>query len=76
MPGKSLDDLVGAERAVAVQQRLEHVAAHRGEPLAGDLGYSSPGHPSNSIGAVPAGVLDGDLTTSDATDARCGTRRR
>jgi hypothetical protein len=34
MPGKSLDDLVGAERAVAVQQRLEHVAAHRGEPLA------------------------------------------
>jgi hypothetical protein len=33
MPGESLDDLVGAERAVGVQQRLEHVAAHRGEPL-------------------------------------------
>jgi hypothetical protein len=27
MPGESLDDLVGAERAVAVQQRFEHVAA-------------------------------------------------
>ena len=33
MPGEALDDLVGAERAVAVQQRLEHLAAHRGEPL-------------------------------------------
>ena len=33
MPGESLDDLVGAERAVAVQHRFEHVAAHRSEPL-------------------------------------------
>ena len=33
LPGESFDDLVGAERTVTVEQRFEHVAAHRGEPL-------------------------------------------
>src|SRR5438067_1255980 len=33
LPGESFDDLVGAERTVTVEQRFEHVAAHRSEPL-------------------------------------------